>query len=231
MKKTNRREFIERTAGLLAVIGGFSMLGCRGVTKGRVMGSTEADRVGSTGMGAEATEPLIHGAVCQLLGQVEMSPFQQASYQQQYGQIPVRKICFVGIENKSAEELTDTKEFFQNVLITQLVSYPGFEMLSMPIVEAGLRTARCRPSELVVPANRRNFMKVMESNGNLFDYILFANLSSQTTQDNIDTQRDYLLTLELVDIQSFSLVARSSQKLRKEYNRSAKSKVSGWFKK
>jgi hypothetical protein len=42
----------------------------------------------------------------------------------------------------------------------------------------------------------------MEQQGQPFDYLLFAKLTSGTTRENRDYQRDYLLTLELVDVSS-----------------------------
>ena len=49
--------------------------------------------------------------------------------------------------------------------------------------------------------------------------MLFATLTSGTTQSNNDQQRDYLLTLELVNIQTGSF-DKESAKVRKGYHKS-----------
>ena len=52
-----------------------------------------------------------------------------------------------------------------------------------------------------------------------FDYLLYAKLTSGTTQQNGDYQRDYLLTLELVNIHNGEFL-KESAKLRKGYHHS-----------
>ena len=46
----------------------------------------------------------------------------------------------------------------------------------------------------------RMFVGLMEQQGQPFDYLLFAKLTSGTTRENRNYQRDYDLTLELVNI-------------------------------
>ncbi len=46
----------------------------------------------------------------------------------------------------------------------------------------------------------RNFVAALEQQGQPFDAMLYAVITSGTTRENKDYQRDYLLTLELVDI-------------------------------
>jgi hypothetical protein len=52
----------------------------------------------------------------------------------------------------------------------------------------------------MVPSNMRMFVAVMEQNGQPFDYLLYATITSGTTHENKDYQRDYLLTMELIDV-------------------------------
>jgi len=59
----------------------------------------------------------------------------------------------------------------------------------------------------------------MEQNGQTFDYLLVANLTSGTTESNKSYQRDSLLTLELIDLNT----GRSEKELaqfRKAYDSS-----------
>ena len=52
-----------------------------------------------------------------------------------------------------------------------------------------------------------------------FDFLLFAKITSGTTRSNKDYQRDYLLTLELLDIHTGEALKESAD-LRKGYHKS-----------
>ena len=67
-------------------------------------------------------------------------------------------------------------------------------------VDAGLAATRLRPDALLIPQNMRAFAAAMEQQGQPFDYLLYATITSGTTRENKDYQRDYLLTLELVNV-------------------------------
>ena len=59
----------------------------------------------------------------------------------------------------------------------------------------------------------------MEKAEQPFDYLLFAKITSGTTNNNGDYQRDYDLTLELVNVESGDFDKESAQ-LRKGYHKS-----------
>ena len=42
----------------------------------------------------------------------------------------------------------------------------------------------------------------MEQQGQPFDYLLYATITSGTTHENKDTQRDYLLTMEMIHVRT-----------------------------
>ena len=44
------------------------------------------------------------------------------------------------------------------------------------------------------------FAATLEQQGQPFDFLLYATITSGTTRENKDYQRDYLLTMELVDV-------------------------------
>jgi hypothetical protein len=113
-----------------------------------------------------------------------------------------KRICFVGLENKSAEELGDFKDQICQIIDTRIVESKAFQPISPRFVSVGLKALRLRPEELFLPDNQRKFLAVMEQQGQPFDYLLFATLTSGTTTSNKDYQRDYLLTLEMVNIQT-----------------------------
>ena len=129
------------------------------------------------------------------------------------------RICFVGLENKSSEELGDFKEQIIEIIDTRINTSQVFVQISRKYAEAGLREARLRPDELFVPANQRRFLAIMEAQGKPFDYLLFATVTSGTTRANDTTQKDYLLTLELVDIQT-GTPDKESASIRKGYHKS-----------
>ena len=82
-----------------------------------------------------------------------------------------------------------------------------------------LSEIRCRPDALVLPENQRQLQMVLERSNQPFDYLLFAQVTSGTTNSNDDYQRDYLLTLELLDIHSGESVKESAL-YRKGYHKS-----------
>ena len=89
---------------------------------------------------------------------------------------------------------------------------------------------RCRPDALIIPENQRQLQVVLEREQQPFDYLLFASVTSGTTEVNGDYQRNYQLTLELLDIHSGDSLKESAL-LRKGYHQSylgkLKHKVTG----
>jgi hypothetical protein len=191
----------------------------------------EREMVGSHQAGQETYEPLIDEAVCKLLARHELAPQLVGSDQVELLPPPRMNICFVGVENRTAEEIGDFKEQIYEQIDTRLLESRSFTPISRRYVDAGLRSTRIRPDELFVPEHMRTFVQVMEQQGQPFDYLLFAKLTSGTTRANRDYQRDYLLTLELVDIRS-GQQDKQSATLSKAYHHSwisrAKSKWSPW---
>lgn len=194
----DRRQFVCGVSGwsLLALAG---TSGCRGKQFASIREPGKADMVGSHQAGAETFKPLVDQAVGSLLAR-QGSQFQQVSV----GELPTpkKRICFVAVENKSAEEIGDFKDQIYQIIDTDIVNSHAFEPVSRRFVEAGLQQARLRPDQLFVPENMRQFVFLMEQQGQPFDYLLYATLTSGTTRENKDYQRDYLLTLEMVNIRT-----------------------------
>lgn len=189
-------------------------VGCRSKPVGEVLAPDKKDMVGSTAAGAETYKPLIDGALGKLLAR-QGGGLQPASAP---GPAP-KRICFVGLENKSSEELGDFKEQIIESIDTKINTSGAFAQVSRRFTEAGLREARMRPDELFIPANQRKFLAIMESQGQPFDYLLFATVTSGTTRTSDATQKDYTLTLELVNIQT-GTPDKESASLKKGYRRS-----------
>ena len=198
-------------------------LGCRGKQVAHVL-TDQPDMVGSHEAGAETWKPLVAEATCKLLASQQIE-IQQVTHEGGLPPVDVRKrICFVGVENKSQEELGDYREQLYEQIDTIINESKTFGVVNRRFVEAGLRQSALRPDDLFVPNNRRNFVAVMEQLEQPFDYLLFAKVTSGTTDNNGDYQRDYLLTLELVNVATGDF-AKESAELRKGYHKSKLSKL------
>lgn len=219
-----RRDFLSRFAlvsgGVFAV-----QWGCRGSQVARVMSSNESDMVGSHAAGAETWKPLIAESTSKLIGR-QQTVIQAVSHDGTPMSLPAAKkrICFVGVENKSAEEIGDFREQLYELVDTVINESQTFEVINRRFVESGLQECRLRPEDLFVPNSRRTFTAAMEKLEQPFDYLLFAKITSGTTESNKDYQRNYLLTLELVNVET-GATDKESAELRKGYFKSALGKL------
>src|SRR5436305_4293244 len=175
--------------------------GCRGTQYARVIKPGDKEMMGSHQAGQETFRPLVDEAVTGLVARHLPQPHvQPAGYE--VLPPPKMRVCFVGVENKTAEEIGDFKEQIYECIDQRLSQSGTCSSISRRYVEAGLRELRLRPDQLFVPDNLHMFIGLMAQQGQPFDYLLFAKLTSGTTRENRDYQRDYELTLELVDIRN-----------------------------
>jgi hypothetical protein len=186
---------------LVAVLG---LAGCRGTQYARVIQPGQKEMVGSHQAGQETYRPLVDEAVIKLLGRHDPQTHvhMQVSTGPELLPPPKMRVCFVGVENKTAEEIGDFKEQIYESIDSRLLECGTCAPISRRFVEAGLRETRLRPDQLFIPENMRSFIGIMEQQGQPFDYLLFAKLTSGTTRENKDYQRDYMLTLELINVQT-----------------------------
>ncbi len=203
--------------------------GCRGTQFARVIKPGDKEMMGSHQAGQETFRPLVDEAVTKLVARHAVQPhIQPAGYEALPP--PKMRVCFVGVENKTAEEIGDFKEQIYESIDQRLSESGTCASISRRYVEAGLTTLRLRPDQLFVPDNMHMFVGLMAQQGQPFDYLLFAKLTSGTTRQNHDYQRDYELTMELVDIRSGEQDKQSAM-LSKGYHHSWTSRAfsSGWF--
>lgn len=191
--------------------------GCRNRQYAHVLRSDDKDIVGSHEAGAETWKPLIEESVARMLGRA-CDDVQTVSYTTPAG-TPVRKVCFVGVENRSVEPLGDFQDQIYEHIDATIGQASHFRMISRRYVEAAMTEARCNPESLIIPANRRQLQAILERNDQPFDFLLFAQITSGTTQSNKDYQRDYVLTLELLDVHSGESLKERAM-LRKGYHKS-----------
>ncbi|HVX12260.1 MAG TPA: penicillin-binding protein activator LpoB [Pirellulales bacterium] len=187
-----RRTFLG--SGLATLAG--CCFGCKGNQYAEVKHPGDPAMVGSHQAGGETWKPLMDEAVAKLLGRhsAARQPMPNGPA------LPALRICFVGVENKSIEEIGDFKDQIYEQIDSRILESQVFQPVSKRFVDAGLMKTRLRPDSLMIPANMRMFVGVMEQQGQPFDYLLYATITSGTTRENKDYQRDYVLTMELVDI-------------------------------
>lgn len=230
--------------GLATLLVATVLVGCAGRQYGHILASDDQDMVGSHAAGAATWNPLVESAVAQLL--TRCPPVAQtAAVDGNGGPISVETVgsqlampdatagstvCFIGIENKSAEEIGDFKDQLYETIDSQINSSAGYRGVSRRMVDAALRETRLRPDALFLPDNRNLFAAVLGRGGAPVDYLLYATITSGTTDRNRSSQRDYVLTLEMVNVHTGDFV-KESAKIRKGYtaNRAGKWWNWGWF--
>ncbi len=222
----NRRQLVR--AGFVG-LGVLILNGCRGKQYAKVVKPGDPQMVGSHTAGSETFKPLVEEAVGSLLARHAAGPPQVTTVStggpELVGRPPVR-ICFVAVENKSAEEIGDFKDQIYEVIDTRIVESHVFQPVSKRFVEAGLQQSRLRPDQLFVPENMRGFVRVMEQQGQPFDFLLYATLTSGTTHQNQNYQREYLLTMEMVNVRT-GQYDKQSATLTKSYHQTRVGRLFG----
>ncbi len=194
------------------------LAGCRNRQRAHVLKGDDKDMVGSHTAGAETWKPLIDESVARLLSK-SCATIQQASHStvDAQGQTS-RTVCFVGVENRSGEEIGDFEEQIYEHIDSLISRDPHFRMISRRYVEAAMGECRCSIDALVTAKHQREFQEILERQDQPFDYLLFARITSGTTNSNGDYQRDYTLTLELLDIHTGESL-KDFAELRKGYHK------------
>lgn len=197
MKKFAVSMFVLLVAGLLA--------GCG--PQARVKGSEEGSLVGSKKAGAETYNQLVGRTVEKLLADRDVAQGKRMV------------LCFVDIENMSAEELADNREAMYEEIDTIVVNSKAFTNVSRRYVEAALRASGLRAEEIFLGNGRQKFMSVLGKEGITPDYLMWGKVTSLSTDGENRREREYLLTLELVDAKTGITEAKKSDKVRKEYKK------------
>lgn len=204
--------------------------GCHLTQKGRVISADDPGRVGSHQAGSEVFRPVVCSATQELLSQAANKSYENPAFDSQHGMIPNKKrICFFGVTNKTNEDLGDFKDQITEVIDSTLASSDAVDTVTSKAVIPALRQTGMSPDDLFLPKNMSRLCMELE-NDQPFDCLIFATLTSGTTVDNLDSQKDYTLSLEMVDVRNpGSDRIKVAKTVRKEYNKTAKAKVRGWF--
>lgn len=212
--------------------------GCAGRQYGHLLAHDDKDMVGSHAAGAATWNPLVDESVARLLGRCPTA-VRPVTFEGDgsHGNIAIgsaveaplaigpANVCFIGIENKSAEEMLDFKDQLYERIDTQINTAESFRVVSRRMVDAALIETRLRPDSLYLPNNRAAFANVLGRQGTPVDYLMYATITSGTTDRNKTSQRDYLLTLEMVNIHTGDTV-KESAKIRKGYS---KTRAGKWW--
>jgi len=222
----DRRHFLRITGAFCTA--GVALTGCRSKQHAQVLRDDQADLVGNKAAGAETFGPLVEEAVAKLLGR------HHAGLQTVSAPGEPMVICFLGVENKSSEELGDFREQLYQLIDTKIEQSHLYRPVSRRYVDAALRETRMRPDQLFVPENMGLFMATLGRYGQPINCLMYATITSGTTHEDNAFQRDYLLTMEIVNVHTGDY-DKESAKIRKGYERSrmpgpvAKSKFFSWW--
>jgi hypothetical protein len=180
------------------------MFGCRSGTSARLMDKTEDDLVGAKAAGTETYSRLIDESMTKLLNRQNAEAGKTS------------KVAFIDLENKSAEELGDFREQLIQTIETLGENTNKYRMISRRFVQTALTEARLQPNQVMIPKNMRQLAQVLEQQNQPVDFLLYAVLTSGTTTGVGSMQRDYLLSLELINVRTGDF-DKESARVRKEY--------------
>jgi hypothetical protein len=229
-----------RCSAAIAALTSLAMIGCASHQFGHILASDDQDMVGSHAAGAATWNPLVDEAVAKLLARCPpaVQPVAFESTPEGFNPATVgsalvtgpASVCFIGIENKSAEELADFKDQLYERIDSQLNEAETFRGISRRMVDAALMETRLRPDSLFLPQNQQIFAAALGRHGTPVDYLLYATITSGTTDRNKSSQRDYVLTVEMVNLHTGDFL-KESAKIRKGYSKTRAGKWwnYGWF--
>ena len=128
-------------------------------------------------------------------------------------------VAFIGLENKSAEEIRDIREALYQTIDTILVNEATYTLINQRFVDEAMRSAGLRPEGLFLRDGRERFVETVSREGIAPDYLLYGVITSMTSVGIDEDQRNYQLTLELIDANSGVTVAKETDRVRKQFNK------------
>ena len=193
----------------LCLLLALSFLASCGQPKGRIKEGDEGDLVGSRSAGAATYNRLIADATRRLL---------DAAAAKQSGRgDDILKIAFVGIENRGSEELGDIREATNQEIETVIFQAKRFDMIAQRYVAHALKTTGMQAEDLSLKNGREDFVSILRDEGQTPDFLMWAIYTTLSTSGEKERQRDYLLTLELLDVASGRIVDKQTARVRKAY--------------
>lgn len=194
------------TLGVVVLSIAMGAAGCSSPS-GRIVEGDEPALVGSRKAGAAVYRPTMAKALGELLAQY-------ASEERAQGK---RVVAFVGVENKTRDEIRDIREALNQTVSTAVTESRVFTLINQRFVGAALREIGRSAEDLFLGKPREEFKTVLGKDGMTPDFLLFARLTSMTTSAEDVKEVYYQLTLELVDSNTGETNASKSAEIRKEY--------------
>src|SRR5690349_2283472 len=161
---SKERENMTKTI-LVALAAACVAAGCTGPSA-RVKSGDEGDLVDVRKGGTETYKELIRKGVAELLAEHRITLGNSAEKV---------LVAFVGVDNKSSEELGEFRASMNNEITTALVNSRLYSMISMKAVDAARRESNVRLVEdLATPRNRQAFLAALNKDGAPPQYLLFG---------------------------------------------------------
>jgi len=127
-------------------------------------------------------------------------------------------VAFVGVENRSSEELGEFRAAMNNEVTTSLVNSRYYTMLSMRAVDAAKRESGIRSiDDLATARSREGFMSVLNRDGKPPQYLLAGEVTTMTSRGSYEKERTYQLTLQMWDSSSGVIQTQKLVEVRKAY--------------
>lgn len=195
---------------LVALAAAFLAAGCTGPSA-RVKSGDEGDLVDTTKGGTETYKELIRKGTSELLSEHRLT----------LGNAAERvMVAFVGVENRSSEELGEFRASMNNEIETVLVNSRLYAMISMNAIDAAKRQSNLRNiSDLTTGEPRAAFLSVLNKDGQAPQYILFGEVTSMTSRGNDASERTYQLKLQMMDSSNGIIQSQKMVEMRKEYTK------------
>ncbi|MCI0651735.1 MAG: penicillin-binding protein activator LpoB [Planctomycetes bacterium] len=131
-------------------------------------------------------------------------------------------VAFIGIDNKSAEEMGDHEAAVYQRIGEVLVNAGYYRSISMRFINTAKRAAGLAdPEELFLREPRERFISVLQKEGQTPDYFIWGVLTSQTSKHSgvftKTKERRYRFDMEMVDAHTGEIVSQESHEVDKEY--------------
>ncbi|MCC7011894.1 MAG: hypothetical protein IT454_04955 [Planctomycetes bacterium] len=191
---------------------------CSSCATGRVMSNDEPSMVGATNAGSEVYDAAVRSVLQKVLDEHTQKFLHNAAGKW--------NVAFIGVENKSAEELGDFEEAIYSNIQDVLSNSELYTPIDRRYVTAALNANRLTPDQLFLEVPRQQFRSVIGKNGKTPDILLFAKTTSQTTRGSKDilgrqeSERTYQLQLDFVSAETGEqLTTKKSEPIRKQYTK------------
>jgi hypothetical protein len=169
------------------------LFSCGSNQSARILDENEADLVDVDSAGAATFDKLVDPTVDKLL----------EPYKGEFAELKVRRLAFVDLDNRTKEELADWRDHLIDLIEISINKRRAFKAVSVKAISVVLKEMGGPPVEqLVLPSKRREFAKILERDTAPVQYLLYGRLTRGGTKGANTRQADYLLTLELMNIET-----------------------------